>query len=117
MLKFFDSNSGCFAKYEAFCSHIFNNARFRRKAYSYRRGSKYRKIVCIKIILENGWWEDGGTMHIPYPTPLDSPLAISYRNHQKNLAYFCHLAPLVMFFFAKRQSQKGGGSMAQLPRS
>ena len=32
-----------------------------------------------------------GRMHIPHPTPLDSPLAISYRNHQKNLAYFSHL--------------------------
>ena len=48
-------------------------------------------------------------MHIPHPTPLDSPLAISYRNHPKNLAYFSHLAPLVLFSFTKRQSQKGGG--------
>ena len=48
-------------------------------------------------------------MHIPYPSPLESPLAVSYRNHQKNLAYFSHLAPLVLFFFTKRQSQKGGG--------
>ena len=36
-------------------------------------------------------------------SPLDAPLAISYRNHQKSLAYFSHLAPLV--FFTKRQSQ------------
>ena len=49
-------------------------------------------------------------MHIPHPTPLDSPLAISYRNHQKNLAYFSHLAPLVLFLFTKRQSQRGGGA-------
>ena len=56
----------------------------------------------------------GGRMHIPYPTLLDSPLAISYRNNQKNLAYFSHLAPLVLFFFTERQSQKGG--MAQWPR-
>ena len=49
----------------------------------------------------------GGRMHIPYTTPLDSSLAISYRNHQKNLAYFSHLSPSVMFFFTKRQSQKG----------
>ena len=48
-------------------------------------------------------------MHIPHPTPLDSPLAISYRNHQKNLAYFSHWAPLVLFLFTKRQSQRGGG--------
>ena len=50
-------------------------------------------------------------MHIPHPTPLDSLLAISYRNRQKNLADFSHLltwAPLVLFFFTKKQSQKGG---------
>ena len=58
----------------------------------------------------------GGRMHIPYPIPLDSPLAISYRNHQKNLAYFSHLAPLALLLFTKRQSQKGGGGMAQRPR-
>ena len=46
----------------------------------------------------------GGRMHTPHPTPL----AINYRNHQKSLAYFSQLAPLVLFFFAKRQSEKGG---------
>ena len=48
---------------------------------------------------------DGGRMHTPHPTPL----AISYRNHQKSLAYFTHLAPLILFFFTKTQTQKGGG--------
>ena len=53
----------------------------------------------------------GRRMHIshPIPTPLDLPLAISCRNHQKNLAYFSQLAPLVLFLFTKKQSQKGGG--------
>ena len=50
-------------------------------------------------------------MHTSHPTPLHAPLAISYRNHQKGLANFSHLAPLVLFFFTKRKSQKGG--MAQ----
>ena len=57
----------------------------------------------------------GGSMHskhTPDLTPLDSPLAISYKNHQKNLAYFSHLAPLILIFFTKRQSQKEG-AMAQ----
>ena len=36
----------------------------------------------------------GGKMHTPHPTPLDSPLAISYKNHQTIWAYFSHLAPL-----------------------
>ena len=44
----------------------------------------------------------GGRMHTPHPTPLDPPLAIIYRNHQKSLAHFSHLAPLVLFFFTKR---------------
>ena len=49
----------------------------------------------------NGWWESA------YPSSY--PLAISHRNHQKSLAYFSHLAPLALFFFTKRRSQKGGG--------
>ena len=43
-------------------------------------------------------------MHTPYSIPLDPLLAISLRNH----AYFSHLAPLILFFFTKRRSQKGG---------
>ena len=50
-----------------------------------------------------------GRMHIPHPTPLDPPLAICYRNHQMSLAYFSDLAPLNLFYFTERQSQKGGG--------
>ena len=87
------------SKYDAFCLHIFNYASSKRKVQN------YKKIVYIKNIFENGY----GRMHIPHSTPLDSPLAISYRNHLKNLAYFSHLSPLVLFFFTKRQSQKGGG--------
>ena len=51
----------------------------------------------------------GGRMHIPHPTPLDSPLIISYRNHHKNLANFSHLAPLVLFFLLKGIVKRGGG--------
>ena len=29
----------------------------------------------------------GGRMHTSHPTPLDPPLAISYKNHQKSLTY------------------------------
>ena len=47
-------------------------------------------------------------MHTPHPTPLDPSLAISYRNHEKSMAYFSYLAQLILFLFAKRQSQKGG---------
>ena len=40
--------------------------------------------------------------------PSSYPPVISYRNHQKSLAYFSHLAPLNLFFFTKMQGQKGG---------
>ena len=45
----------------------------------------------------------GRRMHTPHPTSMDPPMAISYRNHQKSLAHFSHLAPLISFFFTKRQ--------------
>ena len=44
----------------------------------------------------------GRRMHTPHSTPLDPPLAINYRNHQKSLVCFSHLTPLVLFFFTKR---------------
>ena len=37
----------------------------------------------------------GERMHIPHPIPLHLPLAISFRNRQKSLTYFSHLAPLL----------------------
>ena len=65
----------------------------------------YTSKTCLKMA--------GGRMHNPHPTPLDPPLVIGYRNHQKSLAYFSHLAPLVLFFFSTRPNQKG--AMAQWP--
>ena len=56
----------------------------------------------------------GEMMHTPHPNSLDPPLAMSYRNYQKSLAYFSHLAPIVLFFFTKRQNQKGE-AMVQCP--
>ena len=50
-----------------------------------------------------------GKMHTPHSTPLDPPLAISYKKHQKSLAFFSQLASLVLFLFTKKQSQNGGG--------
>ena len=49
----------------------------------------------------------GGRMHILHPAPLDSPLDILYRNHQKNLAYFSLLASLVVFFFTSERGRRG----------
>ena len=47
-------------------------------------------------------------MHTPHPTPLDPPLAISYRNHQNSPVYFSHLAPLIVFFLLKSGVKRGG---------
>ena len=59
----------------------------------------------------------GRKMHTPHRTPLDPPLAIIYRNHEKSLAYFSHLAALILFLFTKRQSKKGGqGTMPPPPK-
>ena len=40
---FFDPNFECFAKYDAFCLHIFDYACLRRKTYCYQRGWKLLK--------------------------------------------------------------------------
>ena len=45
----------------------------------------YGKIVYIKHIFENGWWEGCIPLIL---SPLDPPLTISYKNHQKSLACF-----------------------------
>ena len=39
---------------------------------------------------------------------LDLPLAISYENLRKSLAYFSHLAPLIRFFFLKGKVKRVG---------
>ena len=49
----------------------------------------------------------GGRMHSSHPTPLYPPLAISYRNYQKSLAYFSHLAPLILFILLKGRVKRG----------
>ena len=46
LLKFFNPKSEYFTKYGAFCSHIFNCACLKRKAYCNRRDLKLCKI-CI----------------------------------------------------------------------
>ena len=70
-----------------------------------------KKIYASKTFLKMA----GGRMHVPYPTPLDSPLAISYRNHRKNLTYFSHLAPLILFFLLKGRVKRGGGHGTMTP--
>ena len=73
-----------------------------------------KKLYASKTFLKMA----GGRMHIPHPipTPLDSPLTISYRNHQKSVAYFSHLAPLVLFFLLKHRVKGGACHNGILPK-
>ena len=115
MFKFFDLNSECFTKYNAFCSHIFDYAFLTRNAYCFQRGSKLQKLV--KLTSKTFLKMAGGKMHTPHPTPLHKALAIScrsYRTHQKSLALFSHMAPLILFFLLKGKV-KGGGAWSNAP--
>ena len=94
LFKFFDPNSECFAEFDAFCLHIFDYACLKRNCYrrTFETMEKmYTSKTCLKMT--------DGRMHTPHPRPLDPPLAIRYRNYQKSLAYFSHLAPLILFFY------------------
>ena len=62
-----------------------------------------KKLYTSKIFLKMA----GGKMHTPYFTPRNPPLTVSNRDHQKSLTYFSYLAPLVLFFFTNRHSQRG----------
>ena len=60
-----------------------------------------------------------GRMRTPHPTHMYPPLALSYRNFAPLILYFkyCNpLAPLILFFLTKRQSQKGGGHVPMPPK-
>ena len=74
------------------------------KLIAIKEARNYGKIVYIKNIFQNSWWEDA----YPSSYPLDPPLTISYENHRKSLAYFSILASLILFFFTKRRIQKEG---------
>ena len=111
LFKVFDPYSECFTKYDAFCLHIFDYVCLRRidvlKAKMFEIMEKFYTSITF-LIMASG--TVGGC--IPYPSsyPLDPSLAISYRNHQKSLAYFSHLAYQLYSFLPKRQSQKGRGA-------
>ena len=54
----------------------------------------YGKLYSLKTQLKTA----GEGVHTPYPTTMDPPLAISYTNHQKSLAYFSYLAPFALLY-------------------
>ena len=66
----------------------------------------------IKNIFENGWWEDAYPSSYP---PVSAPGHKLQRPSKESGMYFSHLAPLILFFFTKRQSQKEGGHGSMPP--
>ena len=103
----------CFAKYDAILNLF---AHFRLcvlglRLIAMKEVQNYGKIAqaTSKAVLKMA----GGRMHTPQVPkhPLDPPLAISYKNHENSLAYFSHLAPLILLFFAKRQIESKGGEV------
>ena len=71
MFKFFNPNSECFAKCDVFCLHVSNYVCLRLIAIEKVRN--YGKIVCIKNVFENGWWEDA------YPSSYPSGFALGHK--------------------------------------
>ena len=91
-----------------FCSRIFDYANMRAEDLYLsllRRFEIMKKLYTSKTFLKMA----GGRIHTFHSNPLGTLLALIYGNHQKNLAYFCLLAQLILFFFTKRQSQMGRG--------
>ena len=54
LFKFFDPNSECFAKYDAFCLHVFDVHAEGVRLIAMEEIRNYGKIVYIKNIFENG---------------------------------------------------------------
>ena len=65
-----------------------------------------KKLHALKTFLKKA----GGRMHTPHPTPLDSLLAIATETIKRiwHISVTWQLAPLVLFLFTDRQSQKRG---------
>ena len=82
-------------------------ARFRLIAIEEVRN--YGKIVSMKNVFENAWWEDAYPSSFP---PWIRPW--SYATETIKRVWYIlvtwQLAPLVLFFFTKKQSQKGRGA-------
>ena len=73
MFTFFYFDSECFAKYDAFCWHVFDYVCLRRRPkanIAIEEVRNYGKFVYIKSIFENGWWEGfakRGRGHVTMP--------------------------------------------------
>ena len=73
LFKFFDSTSECFAKYNAFCLHVFDVTAEGVRFITVEEIRNYGKIVHIKNIFENGWWEGRIPVILPPGYKLQKP--------------------------------------------
>ena len=108
LFRTFDPNFECFAKYDAFCSHIFDYwytlllVLGSLLSKTQKRLEIMKKLYSYTInIFENGWWEDA------YPSSY--PSGHKLQKTSKESGIFQSLGTISFaFFFTKRQSQKRG---------
>ena len=112
LFKFFDPE--CFAKYDALCLLIFGYVCLRRMAYRYWRASKLWQN-CIQQKRFWKWLLGGCIVSIPLILPPGFAPGHKQQKLSKEYGIFQSLSTvsLILFFFTKRQSQKGVGGMAQ----
>ena len=98
--------------YDTFCSHIFDYAcLWRIRLTVIEEVRNYGKIVCIKNIFENGWWEDA------CPSSYLSGFAPNHKLQKpsKESGIFQSLGTISIILFTKKLSQKGGGHGTMAP--
>ena len=112
LFNFFDPNYECFAKCHPFCSHIFDYSCLWRRLIAIEEVRNYSMEKSYRPTSKTFSKMAGGRMHSLYPSsyPLDPPLAIGYKNHQKSLTYFSHLIGIISFvlFLLKGRVTRGG---------
>ena len=107
MFKFFDPNSECFGKYDAFCSRVFDVRAKGVRLIAMEEVRNYGKIVYIINIFEMA----GGRMHAPHPIAPGHKL----QKPSKESGLFQSLGTINFFFFTKRRSQKRWGVRHNVP--
>ena len=75
--------SECFANCDAFCSHVFDVRAEGVRFTAMEEVRNHGKILCIKNIFENGWWEDAYPSSYPPGHKLQNKLLLMY-NISKN---------------------------------
>ena len=108
MFNFFDLNSECFGKHDAFCSHIFDYACLRRRLrlIAIEEVRNHGKIVTctLKTFLKMA---GGGC--IPFIPPPGSAPGHKLQEQSKECGIFQALGTISFVLFYKKENEKGGG--------